>query len=888
MTTQPRKEKQMQNEKKMQDEQEKIYVSLNLQTQFKNRTPASINQIYKNLHSKKTYHLYEFYDTAKLPVRVHIDYDDFKYERQDGYADEIKLSLLYDLNNIFQTTDDDWAISSNHREYIKKDKKGYKYSFHMASTKYKMYAPQMGKLFKGRFKHEIDDSIYSSGPRKWRIPLTTKDDKSTVKSIAMTHTSKKDFKCHIIQNTDGCTFYNKKPSCIKSQDHHSFTGQYSFKNTKKIDPSEDKFDQLHKLSEQHKKDEFDNVFEPLLNAHKKEFDWHSSSEEEQKYHKKEFDWHSSSEEEQKYTKTHDSRIQLNGRSLEDLFREIVDEHFTKISKIKTTDAYTSVNIKKFKCGHEHRHNHNYIILNKQSMTIEVKCHSAKCANFSLMLYTFHGAKTSYVDHNNQLQQYTKKEIKNLYQEVTFDLFKLFQIKLSEDEKTKLSEDELMSMNKKDRINAISETKKENIKKLTEKRIRYFNQFHTFITNQRVVILHSKKHTIDSTECYNIETITKDIKGTYPVLENKKLRFISAWLANVNHASKQRQEFCPPKCPKKKPNDFNLFTGLLINKLTGPLTRINIDFVYDHIKTLVNFDEQLYDYLINYLAHLMQFPGVNPQVALLFISIKPGVGKNLFFENFVGQRILGQEYVKSTSQINDVLGRFNDSYNKLFICIDEVNCSSTYEWMDTLKNRITGTTIKMERKGIDQSVVNHFCRYLFFSNADRPLILRSNQRRFCCFDCSNEYAGNTDHFVFLANRLLFDDDVAYSFYMDLLEVDLTNVRINVFPKTSCESRMTMAPETQFLFDYYPRVFEHRSEDDESKVKISSTLMYDWYSDWIKETGREHKMTRRMFTCRIRRKDYIKIYRTSKERGHLIDLRGFDKEIQKIENDLDNTM
>jgi hypothetical protein len=83
--------------------------------------------------------------------------------------------------------------------------------------------------------------------------------------------------------------------------------------------------------------------------------------------------------------------------------------------------------------------------------------------------------------------------------------------------------------------------------------------------------------------------------------------------------------------------MNTFNGLRAERLhgDGDFSRIlhHIDILTGHEGT---------DYLLNYLAHMVQRPGELPRVALVFQS-EQGVGKNVFFENFAN-KVLGNEYM----------------------------------------------------------------------------------------------------------------------------------------------------------------------------------------------------------------------------------------------------
>ena len=126
---------------------------------------------------------------------------------------------------------------------------------------------------------------------------------------------------------------------------------------------------------------------------------------------------------------------------------------------------------------------------------------------------------------------------------------------------------------------------------------------------------------------------------------------------------------------------------------------DIQPILDHVMLLVNHDSASYEYILNYLAHLIQKPGELPLVALLFRSEKEGVDKNLFFEMFIGNMLLGSKYMLQTADIDKILGRFSMINDKLLVILDEAKGKDTFLNNEKIKNFITSPHIAWEKKGI---------------------------------------------------------------------------------------------------------------------------------------------------------------------------------------------
>ena len=120
-------------------------------------------------------------------------------------------------------------------------------------------------------------------------------------------------------------------------------------------------------------------------------------------------------------------------------------------------------------------------------------------------------------------------------------------------------------------------------------------------------------------------------GKYENVFVKHDKWTKIWRGLKNIRTFENVDFLPKPlpCPKYTLNTFN---GFRAEKLPDCQAK-NIDLFLNHINILSGNDEKGTQYIINYLAHSLQKPGELPRVALVFQSDQ-GVGKNIFFENFV--------------------------------------------------------------------------------------------------------------------------------------------------------------------------------------------------------------------------------------------------------------
>ena len=270
----------------------------------------------------------------------------------------------------------------------------------------------------------------------------------------------------------------------------------------------------------------------------------------------------------------------------------------------------------------------------------------------------------------------------------------------------------------------------------------------------------------------------DITAKY-LIEGKRddnVHILNTWLTDDSKRSYRSVDFLPfPRDVGE--NVYNIFYGLKGDLLKGNI--IKFDKILEHIKLLVDYDDFSYSYVLKYLAHMVQFPGSLPRVALLFKSDE-GVGKNLFFGK-IAQYFLNAENFLETNRIEQVVGKFNLISKKILVCLDEVNAANTFSKADDIKSIITQDVINWEQKNKNAIQIQNCGRYIFFTNNNCPMKIGLTDRRFVCFSSCNDKANDNQYFKELLSEL-DDNDSMYSFYKYLKNMDISDFDLNNRPKT----------------------------------------------------------------------------------------------------------
>jgi hypothetical protein len=139
------------------------------------------------------------------------------------------------------------------------------------------------------------------------------------------------------------------------------------------------------------------------------------------------------------------------------------------------------------------------------------------------------------------------------------------------------------------------------------------------------------------------------------------------------------------------------------------------------------DQAAKQYILLWMAHLLQHPEIKMNVSLAFWSLDQGVGKNLLFECI--SSIIGSTHSTVIGQA-ELAASFNGWANRKVLVIgDEVSSSDRRQDADKLKGLVTGTTIYINEKYQPAREVQNFVNFIFLSNHHDALFVDDRDRRF---------------------------------------------------------------------------------------------------------------------------------------------------------------
>lgn len=208
---------------------------------------------------------------------------------------------------------------------------------------------------------------------------------------------------------------------------------------------------------------------------------------------------------------------------------------------------------------------------------------------------------------------------------------------------------------------------------------------------------------------------------------------SRWIAHPLHMEKDYDKVVFDPTQRVDLNThINLFEGFpLTPAFDEPKTKLVLRLLWSLCATEPN-REEVYHWVLRWLAYPLQHPGAKMQTALLFFGEKQGTGKSLFFEGIIkpiygahgatgGQHQLEGTYTMWRSQ-------------KLFVLFEEIlSRQDKYSYFGLIKHMITGRDTPISQKFKDDRVEANHMNVVMLSNEFQAIPLEPEDRRFLVVD-----------------------------------------------------------------------------------------------------------------------------------------------------------
>tara|TARA_R110000782_G_scaffold261670_1_gene353441 strand:- start:358 stop:2604 length:2247 start_codon:yes stop_codon:yes gene_type:complete len=318
---------------------------------------------------------------------------------------------------------------------------------------------------------------------------------------------------------------------------------------------------------------------------------------------------------------------------------------------------------------------------------------------------------------------------------------------------------------------------------------------------------------------------------YWELKEKKMvkkPFIMKWLCDEDIRFYNNVNYYPTMnmCPD---NTFNLWNDFPIKSI--PLDNdADTSLIHFHLKTLLKEDEKNYEWFLNWLAHIVQFPHIKTEVCIVLYDKKFGTGKSLIAEEFL-KKIIGIKKIIITCRTDKVFGKFSNSQGKLLCVLNEASGKDTYDLNEAIKESITGKTLEMEKKGIDAIQITDYLNYILTTNNLNCVKLEEGDRRFMVFNTSSKMKGDVEYFKNLAS-VLDDDVIMRKFYEELINRKLSNFNAARDRQNNTTMDIMKEHNVDVVLEFINYWKEEIDDTDEHSMIKSRMKGMDLYKEFIK--------------------------------------------------------
>jgi hypothetical protein len=341
--------------------------------------------------------------------------------------------------------------------------------------------------------------------------------------------------------------------------------------------------------------------------------------------------------------------------------------------------------------------------------------------------------------------------------------------------------------------------------------------------------------------------------------------VTTWMAKTNAYSGFRMDPRFSQARGDKPKGlatFNLFCGFAIDSQISPdaakvfkYDQEIVDRVNEHLLYMLNGDTGLFWWVVRWIAYPLQNRGERTGSWIIHRSDKKGIGKGLFWNEFIGNLLYGgldetKEHKQSAyDQIKDIdyiVGDFNSGLLNIFMNLDECGIfDGATKQNEKVKGLVTERTVQVNRKHLAVLTLRNVINSVLTTNKPEPIFFEPGDRRFALIE--SEHKRSLDFFrkdgfaAFITNP-----NTALHYYCYLMQLDDMQKFKDMDPPVNDSKRQIMlknaAPEAKFMqafcirmrqlpFDQYTRCADESILTE--GTLINRQLLGDAFDHYVKE-------------------------------------------------------
>lgn len=287
--------------------------------------------------------------------------------------------------------------------------------------------------------------------------------------------------------------------------------------------------------------------------------------------------------------------------------------------------------------------------------------------------------------------------------------------------------------------------------------------------------------------------------------------------------------------------YNLFQGFSVQPVNGDCSL----FLKHALENICQGNQEFYDYLMGWLAHMMQHPGVLPEVAIVLTG-EEGVGKGVFV-SCVG-KLLEPHFIVVAS-MEQLLGRFAAHLmGKVLVYVNEAIWGGNKASEGLFKAMITDRDETVEEKFKSPIRVRNCKHFMLSSNDDWPVAIGKDSRRYFALKVGSKRKEDNVYFDAIAKQMRYGGSEALMY--ELMNRDLSAFNVRKFPQTPFNfdiKLLSMDSSEQFIYEYLRDSFD---EDSGGKL-VQKADLHKWYLQWCQDHGKKHPHIDSVFGKHLKR-------------------------------------
>ena len=274
--------------------------------------------------------------------------------------------------------------------------------------------------------------------------------------------------------------------------------------------------------------------------------------------------------------------------------------------------------------------------------------------------------------------------------------------------------------------------------------------------------------------------------------NDKFKDFTAWdlfLRSKTHFTVKGLKFY-----SKDPQVFSYFRGYDYKQLDEVNTSIIQPFL-DHIHNVIaNGNEEVYKYIIVWIASILQQPSFKTETALVILG-NQGTGKNVFTK--VISKLMARYANDNITSIESIVGKFNAALeNKKLLILNELQSVDMNKYLnsDALKSVISDSTVNINQKNEPERITENVANLMMVSNNMCPIKIEGFDRRYVVTKVSDKRRGDFDYFSNLTKS--FTPEFYENLFTFFMMTDISKTELRMIPKTDAKDDIKEASMSSY--------------------------------------------------------------------------------------------